>query len=119
MQAQSRVDDAVLNQLRALGGQALLQRLVSLFFESSKGYVAEIGQGIGDSDLEKVEKAAHTLKSGAGSLGARAVFNLAETIESAARNQEFHRLPTLFDELSVAYRETCTELASALEAGSS
>jgi HPt (histidine-containing phosphotransfer) domain-containing protein len=111
-----RVDNAVLDQLRALGGNALVERLVTLFFESSKGYVEAMGQGLDSGSLERVETAAHTLKSGAGSLGARAVYGLADEVEIAAREGKIENTRELFEELSDVYEKTCAELACVLEA---
>lgn len=74
-----------------------------------------MGRGLDSGSLEQVEAAAHTLKSGAGSLGARAVYSLAGEVEMAAREGQTERTQELFEELSDVYEATCAELARILE----
>ncbi len=92
-----------------------MERLVSLFLESSKDYVSEIREASQGGDWGRVEIAAHTLKSGAGSLGARAVFHLAEELEEAARGDEGERKRQLGNELCEVYEKTCIDLVRVIE----
>ena len=111
-----RVDSAVLDQLRALGGEALVQRLITLFLESSKGYVEQIEAGLDSGELGVVETASHTLKSGAGSLGAKAVHHFAEDLESAARAGELGATQEAAAKLKEVWLASCADLEKILEA---
>jgi two-component system, sensor histidine kinase and response regulator len=82
------VDRAVLTSLAKLDsgdGDAFVQRLVSLFIESSTAQVTALQSAWQAQDTVKVGAIAHSLKSSAAQIGARALSALCLRIERAAR----------------------------------
>ncbi len=74
------LDQAVLDRLLDWGGDTLLARMIDLFLEAAPARVEEIEDASVTGDLEALARAAHSLKSSAGNLGAerlrRAVIEL-------------------------------------------
>ena len=82
------LDPCVLRDLRELGGdepQELLDELFVLLFASARTQLALIRSAAERRDRDTLTRAAHTLKGGAGSVGALEVAALAGVIESSAR----------------------------------
>jgi HPt (histidine-containing phosphotransfer) domain-containing protein len=100
------LDPCVLRDLRELGGddpQQLLDELFVMLFASSKTQLALIRSAAEHGDRDTLTRAAHTLKGGAGSVGALEVASLAGGIESSARKGA-----------DAPWEEMATELQAAL-----
>jgi two-component system, sensor histidine kinase and response regulator len=83
------IDPAVIEGLRALdrkGGPSRLERAVSRFVEIAPPLAAAIRENCGKNDAEALWRAAHSLKSSAGALGAKQLSQLCAEIESRSRN---------------------------------
>jgi PAS domain S-box-containing protein len=83
------IDAAVIDGLRALdrnAGSSRLARAVSRFVEIAPPLVATIRQTCADDDADSLWRAAHSLKSSAGALGARQLFERCAEIEALARS---------------------------------
>jgi two-component system, sensor histidine kinase and response regulator len=83
------IDTAVIGGLRALDRDAKSSRLaraVSRFVEIAPPLVSAIRRNCDDDDAEALWKAAHSLKSSAGALGAKQLSQRCAEIESVARN---------------------------------
>ena len=99
------LDPKAISFLRTLdAGQegGLLKRLVSLFLETAPAYVAQIRAHRIDN-LAEVERAAHSLKSTAGRMGAAKLSELAMTIELAARSGAEDRIRSQVPALEYAW----------------
>ena len=59
--------------------------VVSDFFEDARSYIDTIADGINQGHLDTVIKAAHPLKSAAGTMGATSLYESARAIELNAR----------------------------------
>jgi PAS domain S-box-containing protein len=82
------IDLAVVDGLRALdrkGGPSRLERAVSRFADVAPSLVATIKDASAKGDAEALWKAAHSLKSSAGALGARLLQQRCAEIEAQAR----------------------------------
>lgn len=110
----SAIDLKTLERLRTLGGKDLLEKMVVLFTSHAESAIHAVAAGIASGDLESVRRAAHSLKSSAGSIGASRVRVLADHIESLAeqKNTEIH--PILVD-LENAYRRAKGRLTEELK----
>lgn len=64
--------------------QALMKRLFNVFQESTDKLIAQMSAGVLSGDSAGIQIAAHTLKSSAGQVGARALSQLAAEIERQA-----------------------------------
>ena len=86
------LDQPTIENLKKLGGDDFLHELIDLFIEHSPGLVQTINDGQPASDWDKVGRAAHSLKSSAGNIGAFALQTVASDLEQAANNSD---LPTI------------------------
>ncbi|HKQ61676.1 MAG TPA: response regulator [Candidatus Polarisedimenticolaceae bacterium] len=77
-------DRAPLAEIRELpGGDALLAQLVTTFLRNAPGSVRQIREGTRAGDVDAVHRAAHTLKSISGTLGARRLSRLCAELQEA------------------------------------
>jgi HPt (histidine-containing phosphotransfer) domain-containing protein len=104
------LDDAALARLRNLGGEDLVRRMLALFNSYSRSRVEEALSAGGSYDLGAVERAAHALRSTAGNVGARHLYDVATGLERAAHQRLSAEVYVLLDELETA----CTDARSAL-----
>lgn len=88
-QSEGRVLDLdVIAELRELGGDddpGLLLELIETFIEDAPRLLAEMERAFEDSDLERMERAAHTLKSSSASMGGLVLCGVCSEMEAAAR----------------------------------
>ena len=67
------------------GDEALLAEVVELFVAEAPGLLAAVAEAVASGDGKRVERAAHTLKSCVGQLGAERAHQLAQRLESVGR----------------------------------
>ena len=81
------IDTTALDELRDLigGDTADLHELIADFLEEGPALVASIQAAIASEDTNALRIAAHTLKSNAHDMGARALSGLCAEIETAAK----------------------------------
>ncbi len=97
------LDDAVINNLRRLGGDKFVGELIGLFLEHVPKKIDEAVAGEKKGDLEAVERAVHSVKSSAGNIGANALMELAGSIEQLAEEQKGESIPPLLNKLEEAF----------------
>ncbi len=99
------LDPCVLRDLRELGGdepQELLDELFVMLFSSAQTQLALIRSAAEHGDRDTLTRAAHTLRGGAGSVGAVEVASLAGFIETSARKGAAAPWAELTNELQAA-----------------
>ncbi|MFN2383837.1 MAG: Hpt domain-containing protein [Gemmatimonadota bacterium] len=106
------IDPEALNRLRRLGGEALLLKMRDLFLEHAPLRLEAIRQGRCASNLSAISRAAHSLKSSAGNLGAGALLDAAGRLESLADAGNRVAIPAACDEVEAAFRAAAARLAS-------
>ena len=88
MTEQPLIDHAVLDLLREAINDAGTRSVIALFIEESRFYLATIAEAAAppgdDARRERARRAAHSLKSGAGQIGAAAMAERAAAVERAA-----------------------------------
>jgi HPt (histidine-containing phosphotransfer) domain-containing protein len=109
------LDPEALDRLKEWGGDALMTRMVVLFFQVAPERMEAIRNGVEEADVNAVERGAHSLRSSAGNLGADAVRQLAGRIEELAAAGNLDGLRPLAKELEDRFRETLVELRNATE----
>src|SRR5262245_22880040 len=97
------MDPAALERLRKLGGDALILRMFELFLGHAGSKVAEARARYDAGDLPAVERAAHSVKSSAGNLGAMRLFELAGTLERLAASGDLSEAARVVDEVERAF----------------
>jgi HPt (histidine-containing phosphotransfer) domain-containing protein len=103
--------DARLGQLRRVGGEKLVAELIELFFETAPRRIEAIRAGVEGGDPEGVARAAHSLTSSAGNLGAARMQDLSARLERHAMAGVAAALPDLLRQLQAAWAETRAALA--------
>lgn len=114
MNAPPVLDPAALDRLRRIGGGTLLAQMVELYLANGPDRVRTLQDGAATGDVERVERAAHTMKSSAGNLGAIRLQRTAEALESSAGAgtvdaQLVARLVREYEESAAALREVLEE----------
>ena len=104
------VDPEALDRLRSWGGDALLGRMITLFEELAPERAEALEEGLARGDLERVERAAHSLKSSAGNLGAEELRRQAGRLEEAAATGDRAGMDSLVEELLECCKETTAAL---------
>ncbi|HUP20347.1 MAG TPA: Hpt domain-containing protein [Gemmatimonadota bacterium] len=113
------LDPVALDRLRRLGGDELVREMARLFVRLGAERLAAAREGLGRDDPEVVERAAHSLKSSAGNVGAGALAEAADraeqAAESAARGDAPANLAVLVERMEAEYALAAEELARWME----
>jgi HPt (histidine-containing phosphotransfer) domain-containing protein len=108
------LDEQTIERLQKLGGKTLLSQLVELFTSHAESAIRDASSGLAQGNLDVVRRAAHSLKSSAGNLGATQVQILADEIELMAEQDAVDIQPLLAD-LEKAYLRAKDLLTEAVE----
>ncbi len=84
MNDQEVLDPRALARLKEWGGDKLLRELVRIFLDNSPLRVGQMRKAVDGGDIKDAERAAHSLKSSAATLGAEGLRSLASDVERAA-----------------------------------
>jgi HPt (histidine-containing phosphotransfer) domain-containing protein len=107
------LDGTALARLERLGGAALVRQMIELYLTNGPERVQLLADGAASGDAERVQRAAHTMKSSAGNLGAVRLQHTADEIETlAAAGTIDHELVA---RLVQQFEQSVTELRNALE----
>ncbi|MGH9341598.1 MAG: Hpt domain-containing protein [Acidobacteriota bacterium] len=105
------IDPEALERLRRLGGDELLRKVIDAWLAYVPERVRSARNGLEGEQLRTVERAAHSIKSSAGTVGALEVHNLASRIEELASGNRGDNLSSLLCDLETA----CLEVTRLLE----
>lgn len=94
------VEPAALERLNRIGGQEFLLEMIELFLENGPQRLAAARAAFDAGDYPALYRAAHSLKSTAGNLGARGLQTTAERVEGLAADETVQGVPALLVELS-------------------
>lgn len=111
MNATSAIEPAALARLQKLGGAKLIAQMIDLFLDNAPQRINAARAAERTGDLNGVARAAHSLKSSAGYLGAAAVAELAARIEREASAENPDPIAPLLDELEAACSLALTDLS--------
>ena len=102
MKTDGDLNQATLRELEKLGGATFVGQMIDVFFEHVPGQLARM-RGEGAEAVAEIEQAAHSVKSSARAVGADALQQVAERLESLAREGRASELPALVREAEAAY----------------
>lgn len=91
----------------------LLARVTGRFLEGSPALIATVA-GVSRDSLQEAERAAHTLKSTSGRLGAPRLAALCAQAEAAAREGDPDRARVLAEAMRLEFEQLCPVFASHL-----
>lgn len=78
--------EEVLAELRSVGGDRLVRELMAIFAERTPGRLRSAAESFAAGDLVAAAAALHSLRSAAGTVGARRLAEMAGQLERAARS---------------------------------
>jgi two-component system, sensor histidine kinase and response regulator len=104
------VDWTALERLRKLGGDSLVDRMIELFCSHAGAKVEEARECLKRDDLQNFGRAVHSLRSSAGNVGARVLYDLSGRLERLATENKDSEIRPLFPELERAFQQAATQL---------
>jgi HPt (histidine-containing phosphotransfer) domain-containing protein len=107
------VDRRLVEHLHRLGGNALLTTMLALFREHAPQRVEDIRSAVTAGDWGSAARAAHTLVSTAGSVGAMDLVQRARDLEEAVATGRFAEIPLLQTRITEAFARVPEPLAAA------
>lgn len=112
---ESSVDREVLARLRRLQGEDdpdIVAELTGMFLEDARSRIEAVEVSLQKGDATAVERAAHALKGGSGSMGAKGMSGLCAQLEDVGASVDLSRAPELLGRI----REELGRVEQALEA---
>ena len=107
------LDPEAIARLRRLGGDALAGKMAALFLDLAPPRLAAARVGLEAGDLDAVRRAAHSLKSSSGNVGAYAMVEAAGRLEDdAERGAPAAELEALLSALTAAWDAALPEIRS-------
>ena len=79
-----RLDRTAIERLQRVGGDKLVRGMIDLFLEHTPARIRSAREGAAAGDHDAVRRAAHSMKSTAGNLGAAALQEIATRVEHLA-----------------------------------
>ena len=107
------VDRRFVERLHRLGGTALLSQMLTLFREHAPQRVEAIRDAVAAQDWAAAAKAAHTMVSTAGSVGAMELMQRSRDLEEAVTLGRPAEVPGLATEIAAAFARVPDPLAAA------
>jgi HPt (histidine-containing phosphotransfer) domain-containing protein len=104
---------AALDGLRALGGDALVRQMASVFVEHSAGRVSALQGALDTGDAQTAAEAAHTLKGSSRQLGLAALADACLAVEQAAKQGDIASAKTLVAAVHETYTAATVTLRDA------
>ena len=107
------LNGSALERLEKLGGKTLVRQMIELYLANGPERVRALREGVEAGDAERIERAAHTMKSSAGNLGATKLQHTADALESLASSGVVDAV--MVERLVTEYEESERALIEALE----
>ncbi len=115
--AQEPLNETTIEALAEVGEQsAVLRRALGHFFRHTPPLVTSIRAGLQEQDPQQTREAARALGLAAANLGAEALSEACEQIETAAKREDLSAGETLFDALVDAYETASRALETIAQA---
>lgn len=104
------IDPAAIDRLDRLGGDELVGKMAALFVELGPERMAAATEGLEAGDLDAVERAAHSLKSSAGNVGAVELGEAAGRLERLAEEKRAEAIPAALETMERALERAIVAL---------
>jgi CheY-like chemotaxis protein/HPt (histidine-containing phosphotransfer) domain-containing protein len=111
------LDDGVLENLLDLGGTEMLSELSEMFFESVGSALTKLREAVEEGDAPTVKRVAHTLKGGAGNMGAKDMSRSCAGLEDAGASGDLSHAPELVGQLEEEFGRVRPALEAAARNG--
>ena len=106
----SAVDTGVLDEMFSEEDEEGRQEVLELFLEDAATLIEQIEESSQGSDMETLEKRAHTLKGSSSSVGARRLSVAAAALEKAARDESEEACQIAVSQVLSEWEDTRSEL---------
>jgi sensor domain CHASE-containing protein/HPt (histidine-containing phosphotransfer) domain-containing protein len=93
------------------GDKALMAELGEIFLQDYPVQMIELGKAIENGDAGQLERAAHSLKSALGSIGAKSAWRLAYELETMGRTTRLHEAASILQQLTAELERLTAFLA--------
>lgn len=113
MTADGVLEPTALARLQRIGGAKLVRQLIEMYVALGPDRIGALRDGVAAADAQRVERAAHTLKSTAGNLGAVQLQHTAQSLETLAAEGAID--PALAALCEAQYHDAVAALQRALE----
>ncbi|MFQ5527955.1 MAG: Hpt domain-containing protein [Thermoanaerobaculia bacterium] len=104
------LDAKTLSQIRGIGGDELLSKLVGLYLEHTPVRLEEIRRSLLAGDWRRTERAIHSLRSSSVTLGATDLAEHAAELEQLANRKERKALESALPDLESMTRSVLTSM---------
>ena len=115
---EAAIDRGFLEQFRELdpaGGLALADRILGVYLDTCGKSFTQIEEATAAGDGEGLRRAAHSLKSSSGNVGAKRLYALLREFEGLGRDGGIEAARARLDELRHAFARACAELRALRE----
>jgi len=102
------IERSALETIKRLGGDKLLKQMIEIFLDVIPEKLESVWKGYQDKDYASIEKAAHSMRSTAGNLGAVQVQKTAEKVELMVMDHQYSALDSALQELDGAIVQACS-----------
>ncbi|MGF1737011.1 TMAO reductase system sensor histidine kinase/response regulator TorS [Photobacterium satsumensis] len=109
------LDESVLGSDLQVLGQAMVEKMISLFAESSNETMAKLLPAMESGDLTSVSSLSHNLKGAAGTMGLRQLHQICMVIETSAKEGNIDQGAA--NELKTVHQQSLIALAQSFSAG--
>jgi HPt (histidine-containing phosphotransfer) domain-containing protein len=103
--------DEFRSSMRAAGIEEVVEPILALFAQEGPKGVASISAALSAGDMEGVRRAAHSLKSSAGNIRAKALAELLQQLENAAEARDSRRVVSLAESVGLEHDAVLKYLA--------
>lgn len=97
-------DEAALREITSAAGMTPME-LLELFFDDTDANIGHMAQALAAGDQATFNRAAHSLKSSAGNVGAQRVALAALALEKQTKQAFSEETAALFDQLNALYQD--------------
>ncbi|MEI6563020.1 MAG: Hpt domain-containing protein [bacterium] len=115
METEHIIDEVSFKALIELGGKPFVIEMVDAFLIFAPKVIGEARAGLATGDLEPVIRMGHSLHSNGRTMGVIRMKDLGARIEKAGREKQGSELPSLVDEMELAFiqAKSCLEAKKA------
>ena len=97
------VEPSAIASLKKIGGSSLVKKMILAFHKNVPDRILSAYEGAKNGEIEDIERAAHSLKSSAGNLGAMQMQGLSENLEMIAGRKENADYQALISEIEKSF----------------
>lgn len=99
------IDKEVWERMKSMTGPVFLVELIDVFLKDSPELIKEMRIGLAASDVERVQRAAHSLKSNSASFGANRLAGVSRDLEMLAKSGALEGAEPKLSKLEAAYAQ--------------